>query len=100
MERFWTSNKPIHGLRHFVLVNETRDKENVLVSLVSVVDAEINLQISLKKLINSANWEKGWLNLPKFDSITEEYIKYKIVHKKEEGRKKIFVNEDSLFNIS
>ena len=100
MERFWTSNKPIQGLRHFVLVNQTGDKGNVLVSLVSVLDAEINLQITLKKLINSADWEKGWLNLPKFDSITEEYIKFKTLHKKEVERKKIFVNEDSLFNIS
>ena len=26
MENYWTSNKPINGLRHFVLVNETKKK--------------------------------------------------------------------------
>ena len=26
MENYWTSNKPIYGLRHFVLVNETKEK--------------------------------------------------------------------------
>ncbi len=28
MERYWTSNKTINGLRHFVLVNETKEEEN------------------------------------------------------------------------
>jgi len=28
MENYWTSNKTINGLRHFVLVNETKEKEN------------------------------------------------------------------------
>ena len=27
MENYWTSNKTIKGLRHFVLVNETKKKE-------------------------------------------------------------------------
>ena len=26
MENFWTSTRTINGLRHFVLVNETREK--------------------------------------------------------------------------
>jgi len=26
MENYWTSNKTINGLRHFVLVNETKEK--------------------------------------------------------------------------
>ena len=42
MENFWTSKKPINGLRHFVLVNETKDKGNILFLMVSVIDSEIN----------------------------------------------------------
>jgi len=99
MENFWTSNKPIKGLRHFVLVNETREKGNIFFSMVSVLDSEINLKTTYEELINSGNWYKGWINLPKLQSITEEYINYKSINKGE-GIDKIFINEDSLFNIS
>ena len=30
MENFWTSKKPINGLRHFVLVNEIKEKVNII----------------------------------------------------------------------
>ena len=99
MESFWTSNKPIKGLRHFVLVNETREKGNIIFSMVSVLDSEINIETSHEELINSGNWHKGWINLPKFQSITEEYVDYKSL-KKRECIDEIFINEDSLFNIS
>ena len=99
MENFWTSNKPINGLRHFVLVNETREKGNIIFLMVSVLDSEINLKISYEELINSGNWDKGWISLPKNKSITEEYAKYKSNYKLE-GINKIFVSEDSLFDIS
>ena len=99
MENFWTSNKPIKGLRHFVLVNETRVQENIIVSMVSVLDSEINLKTTYLELINSGNWNKGWINLPKLQSITEEYVNYKSINKGE-GIDEIFINEDSLFNIS
>ena len=99
MENFWTSNKPIKGLRHFVLVNETREQGNIIFSMVSVLDSEINLKTTYEELINSGNWYKGWINLPKLQSITEEYFKYKSINK-EEGVDEIFINEDSLFNIS
>ena len=99
MENFWTANKPIKGLRHFVLVNETRVQENIIVSMVSVLDSEINLKTTYEELINSGNWYKGWINLPKLQSITEEYVKYKSINKGE-GIDEIFINEDSLFNIS
>ena len=29
MENFWTSNKTINGLRHFVLVNETKEQGKI-----------------------------------------------------------------------
>ncbi len=99
MENFWTSNKPINGLRHFVLVNETKEKGNMIFLMVSVLDSEINLKITQKELINSGNWHNGWITLPKLESITEEYVDYKSCNKVE-GIDKIFVNEDSSFNIS
>ena len=99
MENFWTSNKPIKGLRHFVLVNETREQGNIIFLMVSVLDSEINLKTTYEELINSGNWYKGWINLPKLQSITEEYFKYKS-NNKGEDIDEIYINEDSLFNIS
>jgi len=99
MENYWTSNKPINGLRHFVLVNETKEKGNISYLMVSVLDSDINLKITYEELISSGNWQKGWINLPKNQSITEEYFDYKSSNK-EEGIDEILVNEDSLFNIS
>ena len=99
MENFWTSNKPIKGLRHFVLVNETREQGNITFLMVSVLDSEIYLKTTYEELINSGNWHKGWMNLPKLQSITEEYVNYKSINKGEDINK-IFINEDSLFNIS
>ena len=99
MENFWTSNKTINGLRHFVLVNETKEKGNIIFLMVSVIDSEINLRLTYEELINSGNWYEGWINLPKLQSITEEYFDYKS-NKKEEGIDEIFINQDSLFNIS
>jgi len=99
MENFWTSNKSINGLRHFVLVNEKKEKENITFLMVSVLDSEINLEATYEELLNSGNWHKGWINLPKLQSITEEYVDYKSL-KKGESIDEIFINEDSLFNIS
>ncbi len=99
MENFWTSNKPIKGLRHFVLVNESNEKGNIIFLMVSVLDSEINLKTTYEELINSGNWCKGWINLPKLQSITEEYVNYKS-NNKEECIDKIFLHENSSFNIS
>ncbi len=99
MENYWTSNKTIKGLRHFVLVNETREKLNISFLMVAVLDSEINLKTTYEELINSGNWHKGWINLSKHQSITEEYVNHKSINK---GKviDEIFINEDSLFNIS
>ena len=99
MDNFWTSNKTINGLRHFVLVNETKEKGNIIFLMVSVLDSEIYLKTTYEELINSGNWHKGWINLPKLQSITEEYVNYKSMNKGE-GIVEIFINEDSFFNIS
>ena len=99
MENFWTSKRSISGLRHFVLVNETKEQGQIIFLMVSVIDAEINLKTTYEELINSGNWYKGWVNLPKLQSITEEYVNYKSINKGE-IIDEIFINEDSLFNIS
>ena len=99
MEIFWTSNKPINGLRHFVLINETKEKGNIIFLMVSVLDSDIYLKITYEELIKSGNWSKGWINLHKLESITEEYGSYKS-SKKLGGVDEIFVYDDSLFNIS
>ena len=99
MENYWTSNKTINGLRHFVLVNETKEKGNISFLMVSVLDSEINLKTTYEELINSGNWRKGWINLSKNQSITEEYINCKSINNGEDINE-IFINEDSLFNIS
>ena len=99
LNNFWTSNKPVKGLRHFVLVNATKEKRNKIYLMVSVLDSEINLKITYEELINSGNWYKGWINLPKLESITEEYVRLKSSNKKK-GIDKIFLTDDSLFNIS
>jgi len=74
MENYWTSNKSINGLRHFVLVNKSKEKGNFSFLMVSVLDSEINLKTTYEELINSGNWHKGWINLSKHQSITEEYL--------------------------
>jgi len=99
MENFWTSNKTINGLRHFVLVNETKEQGKISFLMVSVIDSEINLKTTYEELTNSENWHEGWINLSKHQSITEEYVNYKSINK---GKSidEILINEDSLFNIS
>ena len=98
MENYWTSNKTINGLRHFVLVNETKEKGNTIFLMVSVIDSEINLKTTYEELINSGNWSQGWINLPKIQAITEEYVNNKSRNKVGDVNE-VFVNEDSAFNI-
>ena len=100
MEIFWTSNKSINGLRHFVLLNKISEKDQIKFLMVSVIDVEISLEISYEELINSGKWNKGWLNLPKSESITKDYLAYKSGSIKKEEVVKIFVNKNSIFNIS
>ena len=68
--------------------------------MVSVVDIAISLKISNEELLNSGNWNKGWLNLPKSEAITKDYSDYKLSNNSIEGIEKIFVRSDSLFNIT
>ena len=100
MENYWTSNKPVNGLRHFVLVNKIIGQDQIYFLLVSVVDVEISLKISNDELLNSGDWSEGWLNLPKSEAITKDYSNYKLSNNSKEGIEKIFVKNHSLFNIT
>tara|TARA_Y100000991_G_scaffold76822_1_gene57702 strand:+ start:103 stop:405 length:303 start_codon:yes stop_codon:yes gene_type:complete len=100
MKSNWTSSKPINGLRHFVLVNQIKEKDQIKNLMVSVLDAEISLKISNEELINSQDWSEGWLNLPKSESITKDYFEYKLSIDSNEGINKIFISNTSIFNIS
>ncbi len=100
MENYWTSKESINGLRHFVLINKINEKDQINFLMVSVVDVEISLKISNEELLNSGNWNKGWLNLPKSEAITKDYSDYKLSNKSKEGIEKIFVKNDSLFYIT
>mgnify|MGYP001336198166 CR=1 FL=1 len=100
MEIYWTSNRPINGLRHFVLVNKISEKDQIKFLMVSVIDVEISLKISYEDLIDSEKWNEGWLNLTKSESITKDYLDYKSVNNIKKKNIKVFVNNNSLFNIS
>ena len=100
MKSMWTSTKPINGLRHFVLVNKIYEQDQINFLMVSVVDVEISLKISNEELLNSGDWNEGWLNLPKSEAITKDYSDYKLSNNSIEGIEKIFVRNDSLFNIT
>ena len=100
MKNMWTSIKPINGLRHFVLVNKIKEKNQIKNLIVSVLDVEISLKVSDEELTNSDEWIEGWLNLPKRESITKDYFVYKLSNDSKEGVNKIFVNSNSIFNIS
>ena len=100
MENYWTSNESINGLRHFVLINKINEKDQINFLMVSVVDVEISLKISNEELLNSGNWNEGWLDLPKSDAITKDYSDYKLSNNSKEHIEKIFVKNDSLFDIT
>ena len=100
MENYWTSNESINGLRHFVLINKINEKDQINFLMVSVVDVEISLKISNEELLNSGNWNEGWLNLSKSEAITKDYSDYKLSNNSKEDIEKIFVKNDSLFDIT
>ena len=100
MENYWTSNESINGLRHFVLLNKINEQDQINFLMVSVVDVEISLKISNQELLNSGNWYEGWLDLPKSDAITKDYSDYKLSKNSKEHIEKIFVKNDSLFDIT
>ena len=100
MNFYWTSKKPILGLRHFVLINKINNKFQTVYQLVSVLDAEISVEVYESELNNKNNWHSGWLDLSKRESITKKYFDFKLIQKNQNKINKVFLNEDSLFYVS
>ena len=99
MQYYWTSKEPVNGLRHFILLNEFMKNKKKFFELVSVIDEEINIIIEREEFENSDQWEEGWKDIKKSDYITKGYKEFKA--RNIEGlNKKIFINNDSRFNIS
>ena len=99
MNLYWTSVRPINGLKHFVCVNELLDKGDLKLLLVSVIDIEVNLIVSKNELENSGSWKLGWLELNKSESITQDYIDFKESKKFSESTK-LLLNDSSPFKLS
>ena len=97
---YWTSKKPISGLRHFVLINKINNNSQIVCQLVSVIDSEIYLKVFESDLTNKNKWHPGWLELLKGDSITKKYFELKSNQKNQNKIEKLFLSEDSIFNIS
>ena len=99
MNLYWTSVRPINGLRHFVCVNELLLKGNSNLLLVSVIDIEVNLIVSKNELENSGSWKLGWLELNKSESITQDYIAFK-GSKNFSEQTQLLLNDSSKFKVS
>ena len=99
MNIYWTSVRPINGLRHFVCVNELIFNGELKILLVSVIDIEVNLIVSKNELENSDSWHLGWLDLKKSESITQDYIAFKR-SKKFSKPTKLSLNASSKFKLS
>ena len=97
---YWTSKKPIKGLSHFVLVDKFHSGDEITFLLVSVLDVDINLEVSEEELLNKEIWKEGWLNLAKKNSISNEYLKNKLKLKALVKNNKIFLSKFSPFYIS
>ena len=99
MNLYWTSVLPINGLRHFVCVNELLDNGEWKLFLVSVLDIEVNLIVTKNELENSSLWNLGWLDLNKSESITQDYISFKMKRNPSEPTH-LLLNDSSPFYIS
>ena len=99
MNLYWTSVRPINGLRHFVCVKELSFTDELKLLLVSVIDIEVNLIVSKNELENSGSWKLGWLELNKSESITQDYIAFKESKNFSEPTK-LLLNDSSPFKLS
>ena len=99
MELYWTSTKTINGLRHFVVINQYELNKEAYLDFVSVLDEAICFTIPKKVLEESNQWVKGWNHNGNENIDIDEYLEFKSTLG---GYKtnKVFLNENSLFNIS
>ena len=100
MDCYWTSKKTIKGLSHFVLVDKFHSGDEITFLLVSVLDVDINLEVTEEELLNKEIWKEGWLNFEKKVSISNEYLKNKSKLKATVESNKIFLSKDSPFYIN
>ena len=98
VELYWTSRKTINGLKHFVLINQYKFKNEVYLDFVSVLDDAISFTLSKKVFEESSQWIKGWNNEMENINI-QEYLEFKSSIREFKPNKIIF-NETSIFNIS
>ncbi len=98
MELYWTSRKTINGLKHFVLINQYKFKNEVYLDFVSVLDDAISFTISKKVFDESSQWLKGWIDNQRENIDVKEYLEFKSLKKLKPN--KILFSETSLFNIS
>ena len=99
MELYWTSIKTINGLRHFVVINQYQLKKEAYLDFVSVLDEAICFTIPKKVLEESNQWVKGWNHSGNENIDIDEYLEFKSTLG-EIKTNKVFLNENSLFNIS
>ena len=99
MELYWTSRKPIHGLKHFVVINQYELKKKVYLDFVSALDEAISFTISKKVFEKSSQWIRGWNDNERENIDIKEYLEFKS-SKREYKFNKIIFNENSIFNIS
>ena len=99
MELYWTSRKTINGLKHFVLINQYKFKNEVYLDFVSVLDDAINFTISKKVFDESSQWIKGFNDNGRANIDIEEYQEFKSSIRGHNPIKYI-LNETSTFNIS
>ena len=55
-----TSKFIIDHQRHFVAINYGGKKQNRWVTLMSVIDSELVIEVSWSKLLDHSYWECGW----------------------------------------
>ena len=99
MDPYWTSKKTINGLKHFVVINQYKFKNEVYLEFVSVLDTSICFKISKKAFEASSQWIKGWHDNEKENIDLNEYRKFKSKNGKD-NPSKIILKKNSRFNIS
>ena len=99
MESFWTSKESLHGLKHFVVVNKYKEKNEFFYEIVSVLDDSISLKISKIELQKSNKWDPGFIDYNQSNISSNDYKEFKLKYKKE-NISKILVKKTSPFYIS
>ena len=57
----WTRKIAINGQVHFVAINYGGELKKRWVVLMSVLDSSVVVKVSWSQLVDSSNWECGWI---------------------------------------